>query len=277
MRIILTGADGQLGHDLRRTLDQHDLIPFTLEDLDITDFSSVVKKIEEVGPEIVVNCAAYTDVDGCESNKALAYQVNAVGPQNLAIACEMAGAALLQVSTDFIFDGSKGSPYQEFDLPNPLSVYGLSKLAGEKYVSSLTNRYYIVRTAWLYGQSGNNFVKSILKIAGEKEKLQIVDDQIGSPTFTYDLAERIADIITSKGYGIYHVVNGGQCSWYDFGKKILEIAGLEREVEPISSNDLDRPAKRPKYSVLDDLSLRLRGFSSLRSWEAGLVAYFKES
>ncbi len=277
MRIILTGADGQLGHDLRRTLDQHDLIPFTLDDLDITDFSSVVKKIEEVGPEIVVNCAAYTDVDGCESNKVLAYQVNAGGPQNLAIACEMAGAALLQVSTDFIFDGSKGSPYQEFDLPNPLSVYGLSKLAGEKYVSSLTNRYYIVRTAWLYGQSGNNFVKSILKIAGEKEKLQIVDDQIGSPTFTYDLAERIADIITSKGYGIYHVVNGGQCSWYDFGKKILEIAGLEREVEPISSNDLDRPAKRPKYSVLDDLSLRLRGFSSLRSWEAGLVAYFKES
>ena len=277
MRVIVTGADGQLGHDLRRTLGQYDLISYSIEDLDIVDLSAVVNRIEEIGPDVVVNCAAYTDVDGCENNQTQAYKVNAGGPQNLAIACERSGAAILQVSTDFIFDGTKGSPYLEFDNPNPLNVYGRSKLAGEIYVSSLTNRYYIVRTAWLYGHNGNNFVKSILRIAQEKEKLRIVNDQIGSPTFTYDLAERIADIILSESYGIYHVVNGGQCSWYDFGKKILELAGVKRTVDPISSGDLDQPAKRPKYSVLDDLSLRTRGFSPLRTWEEGLVAYFEES
>ncbi len=277
MRVIITGADGQLGHDLKRTLGGHDLFTFSKEDLDITDLPSVVRKVEEITPEAVVNCAAYTDVDGCENNRDHAYSVNAGGPQNLAIASERSGADLLQVSTDFIFDGKKGSPYLEFDRPGPLSVYGSSKLAGENYVSSLTNRYYIVRTAWLYGRNGNNFVKSILRIAGEKEKLQIVDDQIGTPTFTFDLALRIADIIESRSYGIYHVVNSGQCSWYDFGKKILELAGVEKIVEPISSKDLDRAAERPEYSVLDDLSLRTRGFSPLRSWESGLAAYFEES
>lgn len=277
MRIIITGADGQLGHDLKRTLKGHDLFAFTKDDLDIGDLPTVIRKFEETAPDAAVNCAAYTDVDGCESNIDHAYRVNAGGPQNLAIACERVGADLLQVSTDFIFDGKKDSPYVEFDRPDPLSIYGSSKLAGEKYVSSLTNRYYIVRTAWLYGHNGNNFVKSIIRIAKEKEKLQIVNDQIGTPTFTFDLAERITDIIESRSYGIYHVVNGGQCSWYDFGKKILDLAGLERKVEPISSKDLDRPATRPEYSVLDDRSLRTRGFSPLRSWESGLAAYFEGS
>lgn len=276
MRLMITGAKGQLGADLVKVLFNHDTKFTDKDQLDITDFKETLKQVGDFKPDAVINAAAYTNVDGCEIDPEAAYRVNAVGSQNLAVACYGVDAALLCVSTDFVFDGKKGSPYLEYDEPNPLSIYGRSKLAGERYVSSLLNKFYIVRTAWLYGHQGQNFVKSIIKLAGEKDELRIVNDQIGCPTYSLDLAQKIAEIVESEGYGIYHAVNEGSCSWYDFGKAILRQAGIDKKIISISSDELRRPAARPAYSVLDNFSLRTRGFTPFRSWEEGLEAYFEK-
>lgn len=275
MRIVVTGSKGQLGHDLAEVLADHDLVLLDIKELDITDFNAVLRKLDEFRPEILINSAAFTNVDGCEENPNLAYQVNAVGTQNLAIACQKVNAAMLYVSTDFVFDGNSDTPYTEFDEPNPLNVYGRSKLAGERYVTSLLSKYFIVRTAWLYGTHGHNFVKTILKLAADKNELTVVNDQFGSPTFSRDLARKIAEIIVTDGYGLYHAVNGGSCSWFEFSREILRQAGIDKPIKPISSRELNRPAPRPAYSVLKNYSLALRGFSPFRPWEAGLAEYFK--
>jgi len=275
MRIIITGSEGQLGYDLSEALAEHDLVLLDINELDITDFNAVIKKINDIKPQALINSAAFTNVDGCEENPALAYQVNAIGTQNLAIACQKADAAMLYVSTDFVFDGAKKSPYTEFDDPGPLSVYGRSKLAGERYVSSLLNKYFIVRTAWLYGLHGHNFVKTMLKLAAQRDELTVVNDQFGSPTFSRDLAQKIAEIIVTGEFGLYHAVNAGSCSWFDFSREILRLAGLDTPIRPISSGELNRPAPRPAYSVLKNYSLELRGFSPMRPWKSGLAEYFK--
>ncbi|HEX21159.1 MAG TPA: dTDP-4-dehydrorhamnose reductase [Actinobacteria bacterium] len=275
MKIIVTGSKGQLGHDLAEALAGHDLILLDINELDITDFNAVLRKVDEVKPQALINSAAYTNVDGCEENPALAYKVNAVGTQNLAIACQKFDIAMLYVSTDFVFDGNHDVPYTEFDDPNPLSVYGRSKLAGERYVASLLNKYFIVRTAWLYGTHGHNFVKTMLKLAAQRDKLAVVNDQFGSPTFSRDLAQKIAEIIVTGEYGLYHAVNTGSCSWFDFSREILRQAGVDIPIKPISSHELERPAPRPAYSVLKNYSLELRGFSPMRPWKSGLTEYFK--
>lgn len=275
MRVLITGAEGQLGYDLVDLLrDTHEVFPFDL-DMDITDHAATLATIEDARPEIVVNCAAYTDVDGCESHSDLAFAVNAVGAQNVAQACRGVGARMVHVSTDFVFDGRAGRAYVESDEVNPMSVYGASKLAGERYVAESLPGHFIVRTAWLYGNHGKNFVKTILKLAGEKDLLTVVDDQVGSPTYSRDLAGKIIELMATDHCGLYHVTNQGDCSWFEFARAILEEARVEGvTVRRIASAELDRPAPRPAYSVLKNRVLLERGIPLLRNWREALSAYF---
>lgn len=272
---MITGSAGQLGQDLVRVLQSdHEVFAHDI-DLDITDYEVVRVRVSDIGPDVIINSAAYTDVDGCETNADLAYRVNALGAQNIALAAQACGASVVSISTDFVFDGTKASPYDEFDQPNPKSVYGRSKLAGENLVREVCSKHYIVRTAWLYGRGGNNFVKTILRLSDEKDRLTIVDDQVGSPTFSLDLANRIVELLATGGYGTYHVTNSGQASWYEFAQAILAEAGRDPGiVAPMTTTELGRPAPRPAYSVLANYACELRGLTPMRSWQEALSAYF---
>jgi dTDP-4-dehydrorhamnose reductase len=277
LKILVTGSEGQLGSDLLKILpERHEVLGCDIQDWDITDLRIALENVERIRPDVIVNAAAYTDVDGCELNPDLAYRVNTLGAHNLAIAGRKVGAVMVHVSTDFVFDGKKGSPYLEFDPPHPLSVYGKSKLASEQWVAAVLSTYFIVRTAWLYGRRGKNFVKTILRLAEEKEVLRVVDDQIGSPTYSWDLAQKIAELIETEAYGIYHATNGGQSSWYEFASDILRLAGKKVKLEPISSEELARPAARPAFSVLRNYCLEQRGFSALRDYHEALEEFFSK-
>jgi len=282
LRVLITGAAGMLGADLKKVFEESvgsknliltDIIG-EFQRLDITDTSQVLNVVTESRPDIVIHSAAYTDVDGCERDRDKAFRINGLGTWNIAVACHQIDAKLVYVSTDFVFDGEKGEPYTEYDRPNPISWYGASKLAGEKHVRSICSHYYIVRTAWLYGEHGKNFPYTILNAARSGRPLTVVADQIGSPTFTADLAAAIRDLVGSPLYGIYHITNKGACSWYDFAKKILALAGINNvDVKPIRSEDWPSPTKRPKYSVLRHYSLELQGRDNLRPWEDALADF----
>ena len=277
MKIIITGAQGQLGQELVKQLDkkyEYDVIKTDRDTLDITNIENVNTFILEQNPDVVINCAAHTAVDLCETDMENAYKINAIGPRNLAIACEKVGAKLVQVSTDYVFDGNGVRPYREDDITCPNSVYGTSKLMGENLVREFCSKYFIVRTAWLYGE-GNNFVRTMLKLSETNSELNVVNDQIGSPTSTVDLAKAIIDLIHTEHYGIYHGTCEGQCSWYDFAKKIFEIKNIDIKVNPVTSDEFKRPAPRPKYSVLDNFMLKLVGLNSFREWEDSLEEYLK--
>jgi dTDP-4-dehydrorhamnose reductase len=276
VKILITGASGMLGTDLRKVLGaDHELIPTDVvgdvASLDITDTAEVMNMITAVRPDVVIHPAAYTDVDGCERDPDKAYRVNAFGTWNIATACRENDAAMVYVSTDFVFDGEKGAPYTEYDATNPLSHYGGSKLAGERHVRELCPRHYIARTAWLYGEHGKNFPFSMMNAAKTRKELKVVSDQIGSPTFTADLAATIRDLITTPMYGTYHVTNSGSCSWCDFAREILRLAGItDVEVKPILAEEWPSPTRRPKCSVLRHYSLELQGRDNLRPWEDAL-------
>ncbi len=278
MKVLITGAKGMLGSDLMDILSRDNkAIGVDINDFDITDAAKTKENILKIAPQLVIHSAAYTDVDGCETNIELAYRVNAIGTQSISLACQAADIPMLYLSTDFIFDGEKKSPYLEWDHANPLSVYGASKYAGEYFVSHLLKKYYIVRIAWLYGENGKNFVKTILRLADERDKLQIVDDQVGSPTYTVDVANGISQLIKSENYGIYHMVNKGETSWYGFAKKILELSGKSKVVvEPITTEELSRPARRPAYSVLRNLALELTIGDPMRNWEDALEEFVQQ-
>ncbi|HUW23671.1 MAG TPA: dTDP-4-dehydrorhamnose reductase, partial [bacterium] len=227
--------------------------------------------------------AAYTDVDGCETNRDLAFRVNALGTRNIALACQRFDTELLYISTDFVFNGEKGEPYLEFDRPDPQSIYAKSKYWGELYIKSLLSRFYIVRSSWLFGKNGKNFVTTILKLAKQKKEIEVVNDQIGSPTYTKDLARAIAQLIGTERkdsttraslYGIWHITNSGQCSWYEFAREILQDSDVR--VKPITSEELNRPARRPKFSILENSIWKLQGWKSLRHWKEALKDYLKE-
>lgn len=283
MRVFVTGAQGMLGQDLVPVLKAagDEVIPSGTRpnaapgyvQLDITDLEATKRALLEARPDVVINCAAYTNVDGAEADPDAAYRVNALGTWNLALACQEAGAAMLQVSTDYVFDGMKGSAYDEYDSPNPRSVYGRSKYAGEQHVQQVLDRFYIVRTAWLYGHHGKNFVETILKAAAERPELKVVNDQWGCPTWTRDLAEAISRIVRSERYGIYHATGQGECTWMDFARKIVEMGGLTTPVLPQTTEELNRPAPRPKYSVLQNRALKLIGPPSIPAWEESLKRY----
>lgn len=276
MKILVTGARGQLGIDVVNTLSgKNEIVGCDVDILDITNIDSTVKFVREISPDLIINCGAYTNVDGCEENIDLAYRVNALGARNLGVAALESHSRLLQISTDFVFDGNTDRSYIEFDKTNPLSIYGRSKFAGEEMIRQVCPRHYILRTAWLYGKNGNNFVKTMLKLAVDRTTINVVHDQIGSPTNTKDLIGAIEKIIATDAYGTYHTTNNGQCSWNEFAKKIFKLSGnRDVEVLPITSEDLNRPAMRPKYSVLRNYMLEMQFDFYMRDWEVALEEYF---
>lgn len=274
MRVLVTGAQGQLGTDMLLCLERQPaefhVLGYGRTALDITDVSQVSKIFGEVKPDVVIHTAAYTQVDQAETDRDRAYAVNALGTRNLVVEAEKLGAKFVYLSTDYVFDGKKGTPYSESDRTNPQSVYGQSKRAGEEYVLSLSSKYFIVRTSWVYGKYGANFVKTMLKLGGEGKPLKVVNDQFGSPTYTVDLARFIEQIIGTECYGIYHATNSGSCSWYEFAKTIFEQAGMQVELSSCATADFPRPAPRPAYSVLEHAAIQLNGFQDLRPWQEGL-------
>ncbi|HEX9078644.1 MAG TPA: dTDP-4-dehydrorhamnose reductase [Desulfuromonadaceae bacterium] len=271
--ILVVGANGMLGRDLMTLLGSR-ARGVDIGDIDITDLESTERVVRAVHPSVVVNCAAYTDVDGCETNTETAMQVNGEGVGHLAMATRTIGARLVQISTDYVFDGAKGSPYLEDDLPCPLNVYGESKLAGE--MNAVFNpEHLIVRTQWLYGRHGKNFVETMLRLAGEKGEVTVVDDQVGSPTWTVDLARAIVALIERGCTGTYHAASADFCSWNGFARAIFQESGMDVPVHGMTTDQLDRPARRPLYSTLDCAKLeRDTGFRP-QSWRDALKAYLE--
>lgn len=275
MKLLVTGSKGQLGIELFRQLGNnrdYQIIATDIHNLDITNQKQVFELINLRKPDAIINCAAFTNVDGCEENGNEAFRVNAIGAQNLSAAAYRIGAKMVQISTDYVFDGTGSTPKKEYDRTSPVSVYGRSKEYGETLVRQTNPRHFILRTAWLYGE-GSNFVRTMLKLAKEKKELSVVSDQIGSPTSTVDLARCIIDLVRTESYGTYHTTCEGQCSWYDFAKRIFQVEGLNIAVKSITSEELGRPAPRPKYSVLENFMLNLIGLNKFRHWEESLNEY----
>jgi dTDP-4-dehydrorhamnose reductase len=300
MRIVITGAAGMLGTDLIKVLDneEYELHGIDIKEpsynlqlktynlLDITDAQETYRIITKINPDLVIHTAAYTKVDDCEKNSELAYRVNSLGTRNLALACQRFDTALMYISTDYVFDGEKGVPYVEYDQPNPASVYGESKYWGERFVQSLLTKFYIVRTSGLYGMNGDHFVKSIRNLALEKKELKVVKDQVSSTTYSKDLAQAIAKLISppasrnqaavSHLYGIWHITNSESCSWYEFAREIISLSRYKVKLTAITARELKRPAKRPQYSVLANHSWQLEGWKPLRNWKEALKDYLRE-
>lgn len=271
--ILVVGAKGMLGRDLMELLGDRGR-GVDIDEIDITSLESVLTVVGGQKPNVVINCAAYTDVDGCESNAEKAMEVNCEGVGHLAMACRDSGALLVQISTDYVFDGGKGAPYQENDAPHPLSVYGESKLAGEMN-AAFAPEHLIVRTQWLYGRQGKNFVETMLRLGAEKDQLTVVDDQIGSPTWTVDLAKAIIALVDKGCRGIYHAANHGFCSWNGFAQAIFEETGLTVSVAPMTTEELNRPARRPLYSTLDCGKLAADSGFQPQPWRQALREYLK--
>jgi dTDP-4-dehydrorhamnose reductase len=277
-RILVIGAKGMLGRDLmdilRSTFLKDEIIGWDIEEMDIRKEDESINKVEKLRPEVVIHIAAYTDVDGCELNQEKAFAVNAEGTKHVALAASKCDAKMVYLSTDYVFDGEKGEPYLESDPPHPLNVYGHSKLRGERYVQEGVKDFLVIRTQWLYGPFGRNFVDSILQEATVKGALSIVNDQVGSPTYTIDLARAISELIRVEARGIFHVTNSDFCSWYAFAETVLKLSGVNRvKVLPISSKELGRPAPRPSYSVLSGQKLKKETGWTMRSWSEALKDY----
>ncbi len=276
MRVVITGSKGQLGRALLETMGDHTFLPIDLPEHDFTTDATFQAMID-FAPEIVIHGGAFTHVDGCETDPDTAYRVNALGTQNVALACQTCGATMLYVSTNEVFDGAQKEPYLEFDPPNPVGVYGKSKLAGEMYVRALLRKFYIVRTAWLYARGGNNFVTKIVKAADERGALRVVTDEVSSPTYAPDLAAAIVQLIQTGRYGIYHFTNEGACSRYEFTLKILELSGRGHvPVTPITSDQYERIALPPLYSVIRNYCGTTALGITLRPWEEALQEYFAD-
>lgn len=286
-RILLIGAKGMLGRDLLKilrssngtdSLENVEVIGWDVDEIDIRQEVSTLSKIESLRPDIVIHLAAYTDVDGCEINPDEAFRVNAEGMKHVAMGAQACGARVVYLSTDYVFDGEKKEAYVESDPPHPLNVYGQTKLKGERYLQERVEDYLIIRTQWLYGKYGKNFVSSILRQAREKQTLTIVNDQAGSPTYTVDLSRAIRTLIQHNSRGIFHVANQEVCTWYTFGQAILKFSRIEGvSLIPISSKELSRRAVRPSYSVLNTQKLRRETGMSLRSWSEALKEYLSTS
>jgi dTDP-4-dehydrorhamnose reductase len=287
MKILITGSKGQLGTQITNIIDTKEselgkintayndavVKGIDLDELDITDINAVKRIIADFAPNLVINCAAYTNVDGCEANEDAAFKANSLGPRNLAIACEEIGAKLVHISTDYVFAGNGDRPYREYDLANPMNVYGKTKLLGEKYVQQQCRKYFIVRTAWLYGCSGSNFVKTIIKAANANSSLTVVNDQRGNPTNAEDLAYHILKLALTEEYGIYHCTGSGECSWYDFASKIVEYSKLNCTVKPVTTEEYKKIAMRPAFSSLDNMMLRCTIGDEMRPWQEALKMF----
>ncbi len=276
MKILITGSNGMLGHDLQEVLkDKHDLILTTSKTLDITDEQHTIDFICDANPDIVINSAAYTDVDGCEENQDIAYAVNGDGVRNLALACKQVDCPLVHVSTDYVFNGKSDRPWVEDDEIGPISVYGKSKRKGEEAIFEILDKYFIVRTAWLYGINGKNFPKTMLELGKNHSEITVVYDEVGTPTYTPDLAYGISQLIESDFYGIYHLTNSGNCSWCEFARYIFEVADMDVKVIPVTASEFARAAPRPSYSVLENKNWVKNGFEPLRSYKEAIKEYIE--
>jgi dTDP-4-dehydrorhamnose reductase len=277
MKILITGANGQLGRELTKQYSNKsaELILTDVQDLDITKGEEVYNFVNKVKPDVIINCAAHTAVDKCESDKDNAYKINTIGPKNLAQAAYSIGAEIVQVSTDYVFNGIVNKELNEFDLPDPQTIYGQSKLQGENIVKELNPKHYIIRTAWLYGD-GNNFVKTMISLSKNNNELKVVNDQHGSPTSTVDLARVIIKLVEDKNYGVFHCTCNGECTWYDFAKEIFSLCKIDINVIPCSTEEFPRPAKRPQFSVLRNYMLELTTGDITRDWKEALREYIEE-
>ena len=278
MKIVVTGVNGQLGYDVVKELNKrkyNDVIGIDVNDLDITDENSVKQFMQHNKPNVIVHCAAYTAVDSAEDNKEICYDVNVNGTKYLVESAKELDAKFVYISTDYVFSGDKDSEYFVEDIPNPKSVYGETKYLGE--VEALKhNKHFIVRISWVFGKNGNNFIKTMLRLGKEKNELNIVSDQVGSPTYTHDLSKLIVDMIETDKYGIYQATNEGVCSWYEFAQKIFEFSNVEISLTPISTEQYPTKAKRPRNSVMSKKNLVDNGFELLPSWQDALKRYLKE-
>lgn len=274
MRILITGALGQLGRALQASLAGHELALVDLPEVDITERSAIMAAVSQARPELVIHCAAYTNVDGCARDPALAYKVNGLGTQNVALACQAVGAAMVHISTNEVFAGDRPEGYEEWMALNPINPYGRSKAAAESHVKNLLGRFYIVRTAWLYAAGGRNFIHAILDRARQNGQVRVVVDEVGNPTYANDLAAAIAQLIETEQYGIYHFVNSGACSRWEFANEILRLAGIEATNTPILSREFRRASTPPPYGALHNIAGAAIGIR-LRPWQAALAEYVK--
>ncbi|MGK0467875.1 dTDP-4-dehydrorhamnose reductase [Clostridium sp.] len=277
MNILITGANGQLGRELAKQYQKKkgiNLILTDISELDITNVSSVNSFVSLNKPDVIINCAALTDVEKCETEIDMAYMINTIGPKNLASAANQIGAEIIQVSTDYVFAGNVNKLLTEFDEVNPQSIYGKTKLEGEILVKNLNSKHYIVRTAWLYGD-GDNFVKNMIKLSETNKILKVVNDQKGTPTSTVDLSRVIIKLIEDKNYGLFHCTCKGECTWYEFTKEIFRIKGITTEVSRCKTSEFPRPVKRPEYSVLRNYMLELTTGDITRNWKEALSEYLK--
>jgi len=280
MRIALLGSDGQLGRDLQSSLTEHDLLPLTRRDFDVADHSRARDVLTGIKPEIIVNTAAYHRVDDCEREADLAFRINAISVLNLSRIANDLDAALVHISTDYVFDGRRRTPYTEESMPSPLSVYGHSKLAGECFVRTVARRHVVIRTSGLYGSAGSrgkggNFVTLMLSKAAKGESIRVVDDQVLTPTSTRDLARQMAVLLRAGCYGLFHITNEGSCSWHQFAAAIFEIAGVKADLSPTTSELYKTPAKRPAYSVLENARLKELGLNRMLHWREALTEYLR--
>ncbi len=275
MRVLLVGSNGQLGKEITRQFkSRYELLLVDIPSLDITNYQAIESLISDTKPDVVINTAAYTNVEKAEEDEDTAFRVNALGAHNLALICKKYRAKFLHISTDYVFDGTATLPYEDFDSPNPLSVYGKSKLWGEKLVEQVEGEYFILRTSWLYGD-GPNFVRTMLKLAEQRDHVKVVADQYGTPTYTKDLVWVIERLIQTEFYGLYNASNQGSCTWCEFACKIFALAGKSVYVEPVSTAEYPVKAIRPQYSVMDNKLLRLRGLDVMRPWEEALQDYLE--
>jgi dTDP-4-dehydrorhamnose reductase len=264
-----------LGHDIVRAAADagHEVTPATRSDLDVTDAGATRAAVRDAGPDVVLNCAAYTDVDRAEAEPEAALRVNGEGARAVAAAARLAGAAVLYVSSDYVFGGGKGEPYLESDTTAPLSSYGRSKLAGELATADAKPHHLVVRSSWLFGTSGGNFVETMLRLGREREEIAVVDDQIGCPTYTAHLADGLLRLVEAGASGIHHLAGAGECSWFEFAREIFRQAGVDCRVKPCTTAEMPRPARRPPYSVLRS---EREGAAELPPWTAGLERYLAE-
>ena len=277
-KIIITGCNGQLGREMNRLYAGNtniELINTDVDELDITSVDAVMSFAKEVEPYAIINCAAYTAVDACETNQDLAFKVNTIGPRNLAIAARETGAKLLHVSTDYVFDGTKQTPYYETDAICPQSVYGSTKAEAEKMVQQMADHYFILRTAWLYGD-GKNFAKTMLRLSETNELVKVVGDQFGTPTSAYELAKGIDSLLFTDNYGLFHATCEGSCNWAEFAAEIFRLAGKDTKVQAITTAEYGAPANRPAHSVLENYMFKMTNGYMFADWHDAIEKYIKE-